>query len=85
MLCKGSPGPWVSWMVDGIQVGDDPGHGETVLLLSNITSSDAGLYACQAENVWGTDKLNVRVEVRCKYGNSLYCLVIKIKHQSTIQ
>ena len=69
MLCeaKGSPAPLVEWRIDGRQVGADPGHGEAVLLFSNITGSDAGLYTCQAGNVWGTDELNVRVEVRCKY------------------
>ena len=70
MICKaeGSPRPWLEWRRNGRHVGDDPGQGEAVLLLRNVTSIDAGLYTCQAANVWGKEIISIKVEVRCKYG-----------------
>lgn len=64
---RGYPSPAVRWYKDSKLV-----HNDTSLELSSIKQSDAGLYACNASNVAGSDSRVVEVLVRggCSRGFS---------------
>ena len=58
----------MQWTRDGQHVGEDSGYNEAVLVLREVTKTDAGLYTCQAENGVGSLAWqSTRVVVRCKY------------------
>lgn len=67
-LVGGSPPPEVTWLVGGVEVAEgNESRIEIVqgrvLVISNITSNDSGVYTCHASNSKGNTSRNFTLEV----------------------
>ena len=68
---SGMPSPMVSW----IKVNDHTRTplSELVLVLTNISRSDAGEYRCEASNGCGNASETARIFVQCKLTTCISC------------
>ena len=47
----------------------------SVLFISSLQRSDAGIYSCEASNIHGTDMYEIMIEPKCKYQYTRFDLV----------
>ena len=85
MACKasGKPPARIIWLKDGSPLINQPPSFITVrradntyesiseLTLAPVRRTDNGRYGCQAVNVYGSDKEDMRLNLLCKYHNML--------------
>ena len=81
VTCKasGKPPAEIVWLKDGTPLGNQPPsavtsrradntyQSESELTLAPVRRTDNGIYGCQAINVYGSDKEDVRLNLLCKY------------------
>ena len=81
VTCKasGKPPARIVWLKDGTPLRKTPPSGvtgrradntyesESTLTLAPVRRTDNGIYGCQAVNVYGSDKKDVRLNLLCKY------------------
>ena len=62
---KGYPYPWVAWYYSGRLLQNTSNvDSETVMLIRNITLSNAGYYYCYTKNPFGHDSLAIQVYIK---------------------
>ena len=85
MTCKasGKPPARIVWLKDGTPLRNTPLSGvtgrradntyesESTLTLAPVRRTDNGIYGCQAVNVYGSDREDVRLNLLCKYHNTI--------------